>query len=161
MQTIKNLCDKPDNLEGWEAVPFSTPLHSNLDYIYTVDIDAGTFAISLWGELDGLLAPSAVQMDLAKIHEISSINPHIMREFRPKYMSSEDICESNKAQIKQFDSEMLEIDFGIPTPMNELQERFFTDLVFIWRFYVDDPLTWRFNSPIFRVLCAAFLRLSA
>jgi hypothetical protein len=157
LRTIKHLCDKPDNLEGWEPVPFSSPIHSNLDYIYTVDIDAGTFTISLWNELDGLLAPSAVRMNLAKIHEISSINYHMMR--KPQYMLSEYICESNKAQAKQF--ETFEIDFGIPTPMNELQGRFFTDLVFIWRFYVDDPSTWRYNSPIFRVLCVAFLRLAA
>ncbi|KAJ5544821.1 hypothetical protein N7535_006791 [Penicillium sp. DV-2018c] len=45
--------------------------------------------------------------------------------------------------------------------MNELQERFFTDLAFIWRFYVDDPSTWIYNSPVFRVLCIAFLRLAA
>ncbi|EPS27294.1 hypothetical protein PDE_02237 [Penicillium oxalicum 114-2] len=70
LRTIKNLCDKPDNLEGWEAVPFPTPIHSNLDNIYIVDIDAGTFTIPLWSELDGLLAPLALQMDLAKIHEI-------------------------------------------------------------------------------------------
>ncbi|KAJ5326203.1 uncharacterized protein N7506_009305 [Penicillium brevicompactum] len=151
LRTIKHLCDKPDNLEGWEPVPFSSPIHSNLDYIYTVN------TISLWSELDGLLAPSAVQMDLTKIHEISSINYHLMR--KPPYMSGGYICESDKAQTKQF--ETFEIDFGIPTPMNELQERFFIDLVFISRFYIDDPSTWRYNSPIFRVLCVAFLRLAA
>lgn len=120
-------------------------------------MDAGTFTISSWSVLDGLLAPSAVRMDLAKIHKISRINHHIMR--KAEYMSSEYICESNKAQEKQF--ETFKMDFGIPTPMNELQGRFFTDLVFIWRFYVDDPSTWRYNSPIFRVLCVAFLRLAA
>lgn len=74
-------------------------------------------------------------------------------------MSSEYICESNKVQAKQF--ETFELDFGMPTPMNELQGRFFTDLVFIWRFYIDDPSTWRYDSPVFRVLCIAFLRLAA
>ncbi|KAJ5338984.1 hypothetical protein N7452_005712 [Penicillium brevicompactum] len=157
LRIIKHLCDKPDNLEGWEPVPFSSPIHSNLDYIYTVNIDAGTLTISLWGEIDGLLAPSAVQMDLTKIHEISSINYHLMR--KPQCMLGEYIPESNKAQAKQF--ETFEIDFGIPTPMNELQGQFFTDLVFIWRFHIDDPLTWRYNFPIFRVSCVAFLRLAA
>lgn len=137
LRTIKHLCDKPDNLEGWEPVPFSSPIHSNLDYIYTVNIDAGTFTISLWSELDGLLAPSAVQIDLTNIHKISSINYHLMR--KPQYILSEYICESKQAQTKQF--ETFEIDFGIPTPMNELQGRFFTDLVFIWRFYINDPST--------------------
>lgn len=157
MRTVKHLCDKPDNLEGWEPVPFPSPIHSNLDYIYTVDIDSGTLTISLWSELDGLLALSAARMDLAKIHETSSINYHIVR--KPPYMFHEYICESNKTQAKQF--ETFEMDLGIPTPMNELQGRFFTDLVFIWRFYVDDPLTWKYDSPVFRVLSVAFLRLAA
>lgn len=128
--------------------------------MYTVDLDAGTFTISLWSELEGStsLTPSATWMDLAKIHEASSINHHMVQN--PQYMSSEYVCGSNdKAQAKQF--ETFEIDFGIPTPMNELQGRFFTDLVFIWRFYVDDPSTWRHDSPVFRVLCIAFLRLAA
>lgn len=158
LRTVKQLCDKPDNLEGWEPVPFSSPIHSNANYMYIVDIDAGTFTISLWSVLDGILVPSAARMDLAKIHEISSIN-YPMAEKPQQYRFSEYIYESNKAQAKQF--EALEMDFGFPTPMNELQGRFFTDLVFIWRFYVNDPSTWRCNSPVFRILCVAFLRLAA
>ncbi|CAG8907100.1 unnamed protein product [Penicillium egyptiacum] len=116
LRTIKYLRDKPDNLEGWEPVPFPSPIHSNLDYVHTVDLDAGTFTISLWGELDGLLTPSETRMDLAKIHDTSSINYHVVR--KPQYMFSEYICESNKTQAKQFKT--FEMDFGIPTPMNEL-----------------------------------------
>ena len=74
-------------------------------------------------------------------------------------MFGEHNCKSNKAQEKQY--EPFEIDFGIPTPMNELQERFFTDFVLMWRFYVDDPSTWGYHSPVFKVLCIAFLRLAA
>ncbi|KAJ5931278.1 hypothetical protein N7516_005767, partial [Penicillium verrucosum] len=123
LRTIKHLCDKPDNLAGWEPAPFPSPIHSILDYIYTIDIDA-------------------VRMDLAKIHKISRINHHMIR--KAEYMSSEYICESNKAQAKQF--ETFEMEYGIPTPINELQGQFFTDL----RFYIDDPSIWRYNSPIFR-----------
>ncbi|PLN75968.1 hypothetical protein BDW42DRAFT_199161 [Aspergillus taichungensis] len=157
LRTIKYLCDKPDNLEGWEPVPFPSPIHSNLDYIYTVDLDAGTFTISSWGELDRSLTPSETRMDLANIHGASDIDYHRVRN--AQYMFGEYICNSNKAQAKQY--ETFEMDFGIPTPLNELQERFFTDFVFIWRFYVDDPSTWRYDSPVFRVLCIAFLRLAA
>lgn len=65
-------------------------------------------------------------MDLAKIYEASSINYYVRK---PQYMFSEYICEGNKAQAKQF--ETFKMDFSIPTPMNELQGRFFTDFVFI------------------------------
>ncbi|CAG7942211.1 unnamed protein product [Penicillium salamii] len=146
-------CYRP---EGQITPPHDELTLSTLDlnYIYTADIDADTFTISLWNELS---APSAVQMNLTKIHEISRINFDMMR--KPQYMLSDYTCVSNKAQAKQF--ETFEIDFGIPTPMNELQERFFTDLAFVWRFYLDDPSTWRYDSPVFRVFCVAFLRLVA
>jgi hypothetical protein len=96
-------------------------------------------------------------MDLAKIHETSSINYHMVR--KSQYVFNEYIYDSDKGQAKQ--SETLEMGFGTPTPINELQGRLFTDLVFVWRFCVDDPSTWRYDSPVFRVLCIAFLRLAA
>jgi hypothetical protein len=133
-------------------------MHSSLDWIYTVDIDAGTLTISSMSEWRGLLAPSpSLPLDLAEIYETYSIDGWTVR--KPRYMFGEDIRESNEAQAKQF--ETFEMDLGIPSPMNELQGRFFTDLVFVWRFWIDDPSTWRYNSPVFRVLCAAFLRLAA
>lgn len=96
-------------------------------------------------------------MDLANIHGTSDINYHGVQKARNLF--GEHNCKSNKVQEKHY--EPFEIDFGIPTPMNELQERFFTDFVFMWRFYVDDPSTWGYHSPVFKVLCIAFLRLAA
>ncbi|KAB8265885.1 hypothetical protein BDV32DRAFT_158143 [Aspergillus pseudonomiae] len=155
-RTIRQLHDKPNNLEGWEIVPFPSPIHSNLDYVYTVDQDAGTFTISLWNEV---LAPATVWIDLAKIYESSNILKHSFQQ--SQYSSNNSISETKVTQFQSLVSEILEIDFGIPTSMNEVQERFFTDFVFLWRFYVDDPLTWRYDSPVFNVLCIAFLRLAA
>ncbi|KAJ5739566.1 hypothetical protein N7533_012350 [Penicillium manginii] len=160
VHTVIHLCNnlKPENLQRWEPVPFPSPMHSSLDWIYTVDIDAGTLTISSMSEWRGLLAPSpSLPLDLAEIYETYSIDGWTVR--KPRYMFGEDIRESNEAQAKQF--ETFEMDLGIPSPMNELQGRFFTDLVFVWRFWIDDPSTWRYNSPVFRVLCAAFLRLAA
>lgn len=56
-QLIKQIHEKPDIMKQWEMIPFPSPLHSNLDYVYTIDQDAGAFIISLWKEEnDGYLA---------------------------------------------------------------------------------------------------------
>lgn len=43
----------------------------------------------------------------------------------------------------------------------ELQEKLFTDFVYIWRFWFDDPLTWYFGSSAVKSFCRAFLCLAA
>lgn len=140
----------------WEAVPFPSPLHSDLHYVYTIDQDARTFTISFWKGLDGLLAPSLVTMNLIRLYNRSSLPKNCLRWSRHvnrKYI------KANDAPADSFKT--LEIDIGIPTPMNELQEQFFTDFVFFWRSYFDDPLAWKYDSPVFRTLSIGFLRLAA
>lgn len=95
-------------------------------------------------------------MDLTGIYEAPSLSINYLRQ--PQYVDRK-CTEANEAQVERFKT--LEMDIGIPTPMNELQGRFFTDFVFIWRSYIDDPLTWRYDSPVFRALSIAILRLAA
>lgn len=56
-----------------------------------------------------------------------------------------------------------EIDIRIypPSPLNELQFRAFVDFVFPWRFYIDNPSTWKYPSPCFSTFAIALLRLAA
>ncbi|KAL4801806.1 hypothetical protein BDV18DRAFT_167171 [Aspergillus unguis] len=152
--TIISLRDSPDNLEGWEPVPFPSPIHSNLDYVYTVDRDGGSFIISLWDELDGLLMPLAVRMDLDSIHQVSDL----AISDRP-YLDITKYTAPNEAQTGPFKT--LELDIGIATAINELQAQLFTDFVFAWRPYIDDPLTWRCESLVFKAVSIAILRLAA
>ncbi|KAE8167954.1 hypothetical protein BDV40DRAFT_284440 [Aspergillus tamarii] len=157
---IKQLCDHPDLLEKWELVPFLSPIHSNLDYVYIIDQDAGVFVISLWKELNGSLRPTAIRMDLTTLCESSRLFIQDSLE-QPKFILSDNIYRSNPSIRKPITFRALDINLGIPTPLNELQERFFTDFVFVWRYYIDDPLTWGYSSPVFKVLSIAFLRLAA
>ncbi|KAE8143724.1 hypothetical protein BDV38DRAFT_266882 [Aspergillus pseudotamarii] len=160
-RTVKEVLDKPFDLKGWVLSPCPSPIHSNLDYVYTIDHVAGVFIISLWGEPDGILVPTAIRIDLARFHEDDfslSINHPLPR---PEYLVGDGTSVVHGSHYEPLDSEMLTFDFGIPTPMNELQELLFTDFVFLWRFYIDDPLTWRCSSPVFKLLCIALLRLAA
>lgn len=145
-QEIKQLLESADITEGWEPVPVPNPIHANLDYVYTLDHDAGILIISSWGEFEGTLMPIAVQIDFSRLHEASENPiPHALEQPRPIF--NKRINSTVEAQIEPPVSRTLDIDFGIPSPMNELQQGFFTDFVFTWRSYIDDPFTWRYRSP--------------
>lgn len=45
--------------------------------------------------------------------------------------------------------------------MNELQEQFLSDFVFMGRFYIDDPLRCNYESGAFRIFAIGFFRLAA
>lgn len=55
----------------------------------------------------------------------------------------------------------LDINVQGPPPLNELQQRLFTDFVFQWRFYIDDHSIWEYPSPLFNTLAIAILRLAS
>ncbi|PLB50390.1 hypothetical protein P170DRAFT_508578 [Aspergillus steynii IBT 23096] len=161
---IKQICGQPwyepDRLEEWEPIPFRTPIHSNLNYVYTIDMDAGLFIISLRQEFEDTLRPAAICIDLATL----CASDHLLIEHsleQREYMALGNTCQRRPTPDQRPVFGSLDIDPAIPTPMNELQERFFTDFVFMWRFYIDDPFTWRYDCPVFRVLAIAFLRLAA
>ena len=58
-----------DDLSNWELIPFPSPLHINLDYVYTVDVDAGTFRAMRWKGDGGILRPFTSQILLSSIDE--------------------------------------------------------------------------------------------
>lgn len=80
---------------------------------------------------------------------------------RPSYIYDDSVRENDWSHIDSQLPGNLTLNFGFPTPMNELQERFLTDFVFLWRSYIDDPLAWTYSSKNFRVFSIAFLRLAA
>ncbi|KMU92068.1 hypothetical protein CIHG_09906 [Coccidioides immitis H538.4] len=50
---------------------------------------------------------------------------------------------------------------GLPTTLNELQFRISRDFCFIWRFFIDDPMTWRYPSMAFNTIAIGLLRIAA
>ncbi|KAL4782162.1 hypothetical protein BJX76DRAFT_359242 [Aspergillus varians] len=155
-QKIKDFIKKLDSLDGWEPVPCPSPLLSSLAYVYTIDQDADTLTISTWGNT---LTPTATIVNLTSALEATCLP---LEDFVPvSTVLSDDGACVDKTSTEISITGVLEIDFGKPTPMNELQEQFLTDFVFLWRFYIDDPQSWYYGSPAFRLLCMAFLRLAS
>ncbi|PYH45907.1 uncharacterized protein BP01DRAFT_339161 [Aspergillus saccharolyticus JOP 1030-1] len=162
LQMLEQLRDSwsTDSLGEWEAVPFRSPIHTTLDYVYTVDRDTGIFTISLWGERAGSLMPACVRVPLAAIDASCKLSIQYPLR-RPERMFYSGLCESIPTNIQPIAHGPLELNCGSPSQMNVLQEHLFSDFVFAWRYYIDDPSTWSHDSPVFRVLSVAFLRLAA
>ncbi|CAG8121876.1 unnamed protein product [Penicillium nalgiovense] len=152
---VKQICNKTINLEQWDQVPFPTPLDSYFDFVSTIDQDAGTFTLSKRPAVDGVLTPQAFEASLAEICEVSSISVDSFRQTcRPPIPISE-------KDYSQFDSVSLEwnLPMHLPTAMIELQQQFFLDFIFLWRSWIDDPITWHYGSRVFNAFSRAILRL--
>ncbi|RJE23424.1 hypothetical protein PHISCL_04232 [Aspergillus sclerotialis] len=153
LQEAKN---KPD---GWEEVSFPSPPHSSLDYVYTVDLDTAFITISTWTKTDGIL-PSVFRINPAEVHEAPdlSLESLLQKASRPleRFLNL-----TYGKQTEYIVSGDLKINFDPPTPLNELQYRFFTDFIFQWRFYIDDHILWQYPSTLLNILVIAVLRLAA
>lgn len=134
---LRNLPPNGHTDRFWERVSLPDRFNLNLDYIYIIDLDAGSFIISQWK--DHLLTPVTTHYDLDDVldHFGMVIKPPLDR---PWYIWNDCLCENCRRLIGSQVPGILTLNFGIPTPMNELQERFFTDFVFMWHSYIDNPL---------------------
>ncbi|CAI7659072.1 unnamed protein product [Penicillium glandicola] len=155
---VKQIHDKTINFEEWEKIPFPSPLDSYFDFVYTIDQDAGTFLLSMWSP-DGLRTPLALEASLAEICESSSISVESLRQAPPSQT-----FDSEKDQDPEFDLVSLEpinIRSSLPTAILELQQQFFLDFVFLWRSWIDDPMTWHYGSRVFNAFSKAILCLAS
>ncbi|KAJ5355925.1 Zinc finger FYVE/PHD-type [Penicillium concentricum] len=155
---VKEIHDKTINLKRWERVPFPSPLDHYFDFVYTIDQDAGTFIISKWTD-DGIRTPLAYEARLADICDNSSISIESLRE-----SPLPSILDSGKDRDPGFDSvslKPLNIQTSLPTAMLELQQQFFLDFVYLWRTWIDDPITWHYGSRVFKAFSRAILCLAS
>ncbi|EED13563.1 hypothetical protein TSTA_098200 [Talaromyces stipitatus ATCC 10500] len=141
------------------------PLHSNLDYVYIVDRDAGALIIPLWKVENKSLRPAAIRIDLSKFYETSGLIIMTSLE-QSSYVSDDQTSRKSMTPSESLVYGTLTLNFGPPTPMNELQEQFFTDFVFIcWRhphFQIFDTVGQQFSTlmlPDFRALTRILTRL--
>ena len=54
LKTIHQILSRSDNFK-WDSIPFPTPLHFQLDYVYTIDEDTGHFTVTQWKTVNGAL----------------------------------------------------------------------------------------------------------
>lgn len=156
---IRQLQDGKNKSIDWEEVSFPNPPHSDLDYVYTVDLDSAFVTISTWTKTDGMI-PSVFRVKLADVHEASdlSLESLLQKASRPLERCLTLTYENQAESIVSGD---LKINVDTPTPLNELQYRLFTDFVFQWRFYIDDHTLWQYPSTLLNTLVIALLRLAA
>lgn len=119
-----------------------------------------TLLIKSWGGADdrSKVRQNEVSIDLDQIHSLQDLadawkTPHLDSD------TYDHRVESRPEMLLQ--SEPLELHFGGPTRMTELQVQFFPDLVYQWSSTFDDIRTWRYEKVLFRSLSYAILRIAA
>lgn len=161
MQRIKQILEENPDSAGWEEVPFPSPLSSTIDYIYSVDRDAGTLTVTKWEDYKDTLRYVILRLDLPTVEAFPVGLPVVGFLPPPSNHVNQNTISSDETTSESIISGTLSFDFDIPTSLNELQHRLFTDFVFAWRFYVDAPSIWQYPSPLFNTLAIAILRLAS
>ncbi|KAJ5951916.1 uncharacterized protein N7479_010329 [Penicillium vulpinum] len=151
------------NLHVNDPVPFPTPLHFQLDYVYTIDEDAGHFTVTHWESVNEALYPRIRRATLASIREtslstIDTLLDDVLEVPRYKNYSLGDLSDETDVQhlLNSF-----HIKPSVPARLNELQFQLFTDFIFTWRFYFDATSTWESSFPIFAAFAIGLLRIAA
>ena len=159
VRIVKQIYDDTINLEQWEQVPFPSPLDSYFDYVYTIDRDASIFTLSKWSDVDDVRMPVALEASLAEIYEASTIFEEFWHQ-KPRFQhpDSEGHCDP---QLNSVNLKPWNLPTEFPTAMVELQQQFFIDFMFLWRSWIDDPMTWHYGSRVFNAISRAILRLAA
>lgn len=162
LKTIHEILSRSDKFK-WETVSFPTPLHFQLDYIYTIDEDAGHFTVTHWKGMDGAIYPRVRRATLASIREtplstIDTLLDDVVGVSEPNDYSPSGLNDETNVQYLL---ESFQIKPTIPAQLNELQFQLFADFVFTWRFYFDDTSTWGSSFPMFAALAIGLLRIAA
>ncbi|KAE8332555.1 hypothetical protein BDV39DRAFT_216654 [Aspergillus sergii] len=138
LKAIRNIISAT-TFNDWEPVPFPTPLHIDLDYVYNIDKNLGILTITQWSGADD---PSLITVE-AVLRNVE--------DFLEQYSTQDDQTQSFAA---------LKVDIGTPSSLNELQFGFFTDFVFLWKIYFDDVASW-VGEPLLNTLAIGILRIAA
>ncbi|KAJ5177616.1 uncharacterized protein N7500_000315 [Penicillium coprophilum] len=162
LYTIHQILSRSDKVK-LETVPFPTPLHIELDYVYTIDEDAGHFTVTQWPGVNGTLHRRVRRATLASIREtsLSTIETLLDDMVVVSKYKEYSLSDLNGATDVHHLLKLFGITPSIPAPLNELQFQLFTDFVFTWRFYFDDIPTWKTSFPIFSALAIGILRIAA
>ncbi|PYI36997.1 hypothetical protein BP00DRAFT_411094 [Aspergillus indologenus CBS 114.80] len=144
------------DLTPWELVPFPTPLHSDLDVVYTIDKDRGLVTVAQWESTDGVSSRLTRQVELANIYDPS------FRTLDAVLADKGNAVEQLRIPRPRLPAIFPAMNWPIepPTPLNELQFRCFVDFVRLWRFYLDDLAGWSDRS-LLRTMAMGVLRIAA
>ncbi|RAQ44810.1 hypothetical protein AFGD_009429 [Aspergillus flavus] len=128
LRKLNQLLGNPDNIKGWKKVTSPTLDLSDMDFIYTLDTETGTFKISQGKRFTRPLfpVPTDTYLKPATLREGHDIGIRFTdlgySHLVPHKYTRVDELDPQRLNLKR-----LQLEFGIPTAMNELQERIFTD----------------------------------
>ncbi|KAE8370877.1 hypothetical protein BDV27DRAFT_140109 [Aspergillus caelatus] len=142
-------------ISNWEPVPFPTPLHIELDYVYNIDKDLRILTIIQWSGADDVLLRLVRKAKLCEIENCSLTTVEAVLQNMENFLEGHS-AQDDKAQS----SAALDVDISTLTPLNELQFRSFTDFAFLWKFYFDDVVSW-VREPLLNTLAIGILRIAA
>ncbi|RAH85131.1 hypothetical protein BO86DRAFT_386663 [Aspergillus japonicus CBS 114.51] len=144
------------DLTPWELAPFPSPLHSDLDVVYTIDKDRGLLTVAQWDSTDGVPSRLTRQVKLANIYDPS------VRTLDAVLAEKGNAVKQLRIPRPRLPAIFPAMDWPIepPTPLNELQFRCFVDFVRLWRFYLDDLSGWSDRS-LLRTMAMGVLRIAA
>ncbi|KAJ0424800.1 hypothetical protein BJY00DRAFT_221446 [Aspergillus carlsbadensis] len=148
LKTIQQILSKSNKFK-LDAVPFPTPLQLQLDYVYTIDEDAGHFTVTQWKSVNGASYPRTRRATLASIQEtsLSTVEALLDDALGDTGHNNHPLSVLADKNNIQHVLESFKIKPRPPARLNELQFQLFMDFVFIWRFYFDNLLSGHTPSP--------------
>ncbi|PYH85349.1 hypothetical protein BO82DRAFT_389474 [Aspergillus uvarum CBS 121591] len=144
------------DLTPWELVPFPSPLHSDLEVVYTIDKDCGLLTVAQWDSTNGVPSRLTRQIKLIEIYDPSIRTLDAVLAERGNVVEQLRILRPHPPAILPAMNWTIEP----PTPLNELQFRCFVDFVRLWRFYLDDLSGWP-DRLLLRTMAIGILRIAA
>lgn len=161
LRKLNQLLGNPDNIKGWKKVTSPTLDLSDMDFIYTLDTETGTFKISQGKRFTRPLfpVPTDTYLKPATLREGHDIGIRFT-DLGYSHLVPHKYTRVDELDLQRLNLKRLQLEFGIPTAMNELQERIFTDFLFRWNRYLD-PSDWGYTNRDFKSLSMALLRLAA
>ncbi|CAI7650515.1 unnamed protein product [Penicillium bialowiezense] len=165
LRKVRQIHDKTIDLDQWEKVPYPSPLPNYFDFVYSIDQDAGVLALSKWSRVDDTKAPLTLEADLEDVCDDPQVIINLWKS-TPEVLSPRiRIVESQDEQCvsSEYPHSVKPLHIGprFPTALMELQQHFFLDFVFLWRWWIDDPYTWHYGSHVFNAFISAILRIAS
>ncbi|GAB1207664.1 hypothetical protein APSETT445_006389 [Aspergillus pseudonomiae] len=162
LRTLQQILSRTENFK-WDSVPFPTPLHFQLDYVYTIDEDAGHFMLTEWKTANQALHQITRKVALASIRETlqSTIDTLLDDAGELSKHNDHSLSDIRNETNVEYLLNAFGIKPSIPTRLNELQFQLFIDFVYTWRFYFDDNSTWERSFSLLSTLAIGLLRIAA
>lgn len=118
----------------------------------------------MWTAGDNDRAPLSLQADLGRVANLPELTLESLRlisrsldtDTRDELFGLGSDANSNSLKL-----EPLQIQLGLPKPLTELQQLFFTDFVHVWFYWFDDADFWNYYCHVFQAFTRGFLCLAA